>query len=36
MIGAWKAEPFVPIATDTFLIRRGKIVVQTYAGYMVP
>jgi len=36
MIGAWKAEPFVPIATDPVLLQRGKIVVQTYAGYMVP
>ena len=32
----WKAEPFIPIATDTFLIQGGKIVVQTYAGYMAP
>ena len=30
----WKAEPFIPMATDTFLIRDGKILVQTYAGYM--
>ena len=30
----WKAEPFIPMATDTFVIRDGKIVVQTYAGYM--
>ena len=32
----WKAEPFIPIATDTFLIRDGKIVAQTYVGYMAP
>ncbi len=25
----WKAEPFIPMATDTFLIRDGKILVQT-------
>ena len=30
----WKAEPFIPIATDTFMIRDGKIVVQTYTAYM--
>lgn len=27
----WKAEPFIPLATDTFLIRDGKIAVQTFA-----
>ena len=27
----WKAEPFIPLATDTFLIRGGKIVVQSFA-----
>ena len=27
----WKAEPFIPLATDTFVIRDGKIVVQTFA-----
>jgi hypothetical protein len=26
----WKAEPFIPFATDTFLIR-DKILVQTFA-----
>ena len=26
----WKAEPFVKIGTDTFLIREGKIVTQTF------
>jgi hypothetical protein len=25
----WKAEPFVALATDTFVIRDGKIVTQT-------
>ena len=27
----WKAEPFIPFATDTFLIRDGKILAQSYA-----
>ena len=27
----WKAEPFIPFASDTFLIRDGTIVVQTFA-----
>jgi hypothetical protein len=27
----WKAEPFIPLATDTFLIRDDKIVTQTFA-----
>jgi hypothetical protein len=30
----WKAEPFIPLATDTFLIRDGKIVTQTFAAFM--
>ena len=30
----WKAEPFVPLGTDTFIVRDGKIVVQTFAAYM--
>lgn len=25
----WRAEPWVPFATDTFLVRDGKILVQT-------
>lgn len=25
----WKAEPFVALATDTFVVRGGKIVTQT-------
>src|SRR5512141_880293 len=28
----WKAEPGVRLATDTFLVRDGKIVVQTFAA----
>ena len=27
----WKAEPFIPYATDTFVIHSGKIRVQTFA-----
>ena len=28
----WKAEPFIPLATDTFVVRGGKIVTQTFAA----
>lgn len=27
----WKAEPFITLATDTFVIRDDRIVVQSYA-----
>ena len=27
----WKAEPFIPLATDTFVIRGGKIAAQSFA-----
>lgn len=27
----WKAEPFIPFATDTFLVRDDTILVQTFA-----
>ena len=30
----WKAEPFIPLATDTFVVRNGKIVAQTFTAYM--
>ena len=30
----WKAEPFVPLATDTFVVRNGKIMAQTFTAYM--
>ena len=30
----WKAEPFVPLATDTFVVRDGKIMAQTFTAYM--
>ena len=26
----WKAEPFIPLATDTFVVRNGKIMNQTF------
>jgi hypothetical protein len=32
----WKAEPFIPMGTDTFVIRDGKIVVQTFLPFVVP
>lgn len=28
----WKAEPFIPLATDTFVIRGGKIRMQSFAA----
>jgi ketosteroid isomerase-like protein len=28
----WKAEPGVSLATDTLIIRNGKIIVQTFAA----
>ena len=27
----WKAEPFIPLAADTFVVRDGKIVAQSFA-----
>jgi ketosteroid isomerase-like protein len=27
----WKAEPYIKMATDTFVVREGKILVQTVA-----
>jgi ketosteroid isomerase-like protein len=30
----WKAEPGVLLATDTFLVRNGKIMVQTFAAQL--
>ena len=32
----WQAEPFIPLATDTFVIRDGKIIVQTFAAFAPP
>jgi hypothetical protein len=31
----WTAEPFVPLGTDTFVVRGGKIVAQTSASLFV-
>jgi hypothetical protein len=30
----WKADPYIPLATDTFVIRDGKILVQTFAAFV--
>jgi ketosteroid isomerase-like protein len=30
----WKAEPFVPLGTDTFVVHNGKIMAQTFTTYM--
>jgi hypothetical protein len=27
----WKAEPYIPLATDTFVVRDGKILAQSFA-----
>jgi len=32
----WKAEPFMPIEADTFLVREGKILAQTFARHGAP
>lgn len=32
----WKAEPFVALATDTFVIRDGKIAAQTFVVLAPP
>jgi len=29
----WKAEPYIKMATDTFVIRNGKIMVQTFVAF---
>ena len=29
----WNAEPFIPLASDTFVVRDGKIRAQTFATY---
>jgi ketosteroid isomerase-like protein len=30
----WRAGDFAPMGTDTFIVRDGKIAVQTFAAYM--
>jgi hypothetical protein len=29
----WKAEPYIPLASDTFVVRNGKIVAQSFAMF---
>ncbi len=29
----WKGDPFISFGTDTFVVRNGKVMVQTYAFY---
>jgi hypothetical protein len=29
----WEAKPWFPMATDTFIVRDGKFVMQTFAAY---
>lgn len=29
----WKADPFIPFASDTFVIRGGKILAQSFAMF---
>ncbi len=31
----WKADPFIPLGTDTFVFRDGKISVQTFSTHIV-
>jgi ketosteroid isomerase-like protein len=31
----WSAGPTIPFATDTFLIRDSKILIQTFAGQII-
>ena len=32
----WASEPGYPLGTDTFIIRDGRIVIQTFAAHTVP
>ena len=32
----WEAKPWFPLGTDTFVVRDGKIVYQTFAAYTAP
>ena len=32
----WKADPSIPMGTDTFLVHKGKIVLHTTSMYMQP
>jgi ketosteroid isomerase-like protein len=33
---AWNVPPYCPLGTDTFVVRNGKIAVQTFAFYIPP
>lgn len=32
----WEAKPWIPMGTDTFLIKGGRIALQTFAAHAVP
>jgi hypothetical protein len=32
----WEAKPWLPLATDTFVVRNGKILFQTFTAYTTP
>ena len=32
----WEANPWFPLGTDTFVVRDGKILFQTFAAYIAP
>jgi hypothetical protein len=32
----WERKPWFPLATDTFVVRNGKILVQTFTAYSAP
>ena len=32
----WERKPWFPLATDTFVVRNGKILFQTFTAYAVP
>ena len=32
----WEARPWVLLATDTFVVRNGKFIYQTFAAYTAP
>jgi len=32
----WERKPWFPLATDTFVVRNGKILIQTFTAYAGP
>lgn len=32
----WQAKPWIPLGTDTLIIKGGKIALQTFAAHAVP